>query len=170
MPLDSTPRSLPFSIFLPPGRVEWSRATGTISPGWMFQAPVTIWMGALWPTSSWQIHMWSESGWRSMVRMVPTTILEISAPRSSVVSTLEPERVMASAKSLLLASTCTNSSSHFLLSNISSITPLYRNAGVPRKSLAEFHAAGVKKYPVIFGRTRACRKFPDSAALGGVHQ
>ena len=55
MPLDSTPRSLPFSIFLPPGRVEWSRATGTISPGWMFQAPVTIWMGALWPTSSWQI-------------------------------------------------------------------------------------------------------------------
>ncbi|ERK63822.1 hypothetical protein HMPREF1545_00800 [Oscillibacter sp. KLE 1728] len=41
---------------------------------------------------------------------------------------------------------------------------------MPRKSLAEFHAAGVKKYPVIFGRTRACRKFPDSAALGGVHQ
>ena len=70
--------------------------------------------------------------------------IEISAPRSSVVSTLEPERVMASAKSLSLASTCTNSSSHFLLSNISSITPLYRNAGVPRKSLAEFHAAGVK--------------------------
>ena len=138
MPLDSTPRSLPFSIFLPPGRVDLSRATGTMSPGWMFQAPVTIWMGALWPTSTWQIHMWSESGWRSMVRMVPTTILEISAPRSSVVSTLEPERVMASAKSLLsLASTCTNSSSHFLLSNISSITPLYRNAGVPRKKLAE---------------------------------
>ena len=133
MPLDSTPAACPSRSSLPPGRVEWSRATGTISPGWMFQAPVTIWMGALWPTSSWQIHMWSESGWRSMVRMVPTTILEISAPRSSVVSTLEPERVMASAKSLSLASTCTNSSSHFLLSNISSITPLYRNAGVPRK-------------------------------------
>ena len=69
MPLDTTPRSLPFSIFLPPGRVDLCRATGTRSPAWMFQAPVTIWMGALWPTSSWQIHMWSESGWRSMVRM-----------------------------------------------------------------------------------------------------
>ena len=115
MPLDSSPRSLPFSIFLPPGRVEWCRATGTRSPAWMFQAPVTIWTGSAWPTSSWHTHMWSLLGWRTMDKILPTTTLEISSPRSWVSSTLEPDRVMASAKSLSEASTWTNSSSHFLL-------------------------------------------------------
>ena len=66
-------------------------------------------------TSTWQTHIWSESGWRSNVRSLPTTTLLISAPRSSVTSTLEPERVMDSANSLSLASTETNSLSHFLL-------------------------------------------------------
>ena len=42
-----------------------------------------------------------------------TTTLEISAPRSAVVSTLEPERVMASSNSLSSAATVTNSLSHF---------------------------------------------------------
>ena len=71
MPLESTPRSLPFSIFFPPGRVDLWRATGTISPSWMFQAPVTIWTGSSLPTSSWQIHIWSLSGWRSIFTMRP---------------------------------------------------------------------------------------------------
>ena len=62
MPLDKTPRSLPFSIFFPPGRVDLCRATGTRSPGWMFQAPVTICTGSAWPTSIWHTHIWSESG------------------------------------------------------------------------------------------------------------
>ena len=52
MPLDTTPRSLPFWIFTPPGRVDLWSATGIRSPGWMFQAPVTIWMGSLWPAST----------------------------------------------------------------------------------------------------------------------
>ena len=112
MPLETSPRSLPFSIFTPPGRVDLWRAAGTRSPTWTFQAPVTIWMGSDWPTSIWQIHMWSELGWRSMERTRPTTTLEISAPRSVVISTLEPERVMASAKSRSPASTVTNSLSH----------------------------------------------------------
>ena len=94
------------------------RATGTMSPSWMFQAPVTIWTGSSRPTSSRQTHMWSLSGWRSIFAMRPTTTFRISAPRSSVVSTLEPERVIASAKSLSLALAETNSLSHFLLNFI----------------------------------------------------
>ena len=82
MPLDTTPRSLPFSIFTPPGRVDLWRAAGTRSPTWTFQAPVTICTGSSRPTSSWQIHMWSELGWRSMESTFPTTTLLISAPRS----------------------------------------------------------------------------------------
>ena len=112
MPSDSTPRSLPFSIFLPPGRVDLCRATGTRSPTWTFQAPVTICTGCSRPASTWQIHMWSESGCRSMDSTLPTTTLEISSPRSWVSSTLEPDRVIASANSLSEASTWTNSSSH----------------------------------------------------------
>ncbi len=42
IPLLSTPRNLPFLIFLSPGRVAPSRATGTISPALILDAPVTI--------------------------------------------------------------------------------------------------------------------------------
>ena len=42
MPLDSTPRSVPFFIWIPPGRVLLSLATGTKSPWETFCAPVTI--------------------------------------------------------------------------------------------------------------------------------
>ena len=79
---------------------------------WTFQAPVTICTGSSRPTSIWHTHMWSLSGWCSMDSTLPTTTFWISAPRSWVSSTLEPDRVMDSANSLSSASTLTNSLSH----------------------------------------------------------
>ena len=39
IPLEISPRSLPFSIFFPPGSRDLCRATGTISPSLTFWAP-----------------------------------------------------------------------------------------------------------------------------------
>ena len=117
MPSERTPRREPLRISEPLGSSAPSRATGTRSPSWTFQAPVTIWTGAVFPTSRLRTHMWSESGWRSMVRTRPTTTFFRRRERSSVTSTLEPETVMASAKlrsSTSVRGRSTNSLSHFL--------------------------------------------------------
>ena len=70
MPKDSTPRSLDFLIFTPPGSTAPIMAVTMWSPSLKFCAPQTIWSGTglpfsstfLSPTETWQSHMWSESG------------------------------------------------------------------------------------------------------------
>ena len=50
IPLDTSPLNLPFLIFIPPGNVELTLATGTISPSKTFLAPVHICTSSSSPT------------------------------------------------------------------------------------------------------------------------
>ncbi|EJW94622.1 hypothetical protein EVA_17271 [gut metagenome] len=73
--------------------------------------------GSSLPTSRVRTSIWSESGCFSRVRIFPTFTFFMLSLRSSVTSTLDPEIVIASAKSLSLYSSrlkSTNSFSHFL--------------------------------------------------------
>ena len=73
MPPDSTPRSLPLRISLPPGSFATCSAAGTRSPTFRLFAPVTICTGASRPTSTWHTTIWSESGWGTIYKILPTT-------------------------------------------------------------------------------------------------
>ena len=115
IPFDSTPRSLPFLIFLPPGSMELCSATGTKSFSCKFCAPVTICSGSPAPTSIWQIQRWSESGCLSSLSTCPTTTFSISLPSFSQPSTLEPLMVIASVNARIgISSSVTNSFSHLI--------------------------------------------------------
>ena len=91
MPLDMTPLSLPLVILTPFGSSDLCRATGTMSPAWTLEAPVTICTGSSWPTSSWQITRWSESGCFSTDRILPTTTFLTSSNSVFQPSTFEPD-------------------------------------------------------------------------------
>ena len=99
MPLDITPLSLPLVILTPFGSSDLCRATGTMSPAWTLDAPVTICTGSSWPTSSWQITRWSESGCFSTDRILPTTTFLTSSNSVFQPSTFEPDILIASEKS-----------------------------------------------------------------------
>ena len=62
MPLETSPRILPFLIFTPPGRCAPSSAAATRMPAWTLGAPQTIWMGSSPPTSTMHTCRWSELG------------------------------------------------------------------------------------------------------------
>jgi hypothetical protein len=104
MPEDSTPRSFPFLILIPPGVFvpscppatrPPSKTTGTFAPSNTFGAPVTICSVSL-PTFTWQMTSLSASGCFSIFVTCPTTILSRSASSCSYPSTFDPESVMAS--------------------------------------------------------------------------
>ncbi len=93
IPNDSTPRSFPFLIRIPPGVFSplWppatrppSSTTGTMAPSNTFGAPVTI--CTVSPSSltcTWQITSLSASGWRKTLFTLPTTIFSKSASKHS---------------------------------------------------------------------------------------
>ena len=109
MPFDSTPRSLPRRISLPPGSRLLCSAAGTRSPSFKLLAPVTICTGCASPTSTWHTTMWSESGCGTMDKMRPTTTFLISSASHAYVSTLLPLMVMRSAYSCGVQSILANS-------------------------------------------------------------
>ena len=94
IPKLSTPRSFPFVIFTPPGRVLLCFATGTTAPSNTFAAPVTIWMGASSPTSTWHTTSLSASGCFSIFRIFPVTTFLNSSAAFSIPSTIEPDIVI----------------------------------------------------------------------------
>ena len=155
MPSERTPRSSPAWISLPSGSTEPSSAVGIRSPSFWFCAPVTIWMGFSLPTSTSQTHMWSLFSWRTILRMRPATTFFIFSCRSSNVSTLEPERVIASANSRSpTALQSTKLFSHFLLSNI--FYPLLsQNCSRKRTSFSK-----IRRRSLILKRRIASRSRP----------
>ena len=112
IPQDSTPRSLPFLILIPPGVIfpSWppatrppSRTTGTLSPSFTFGAPVTICTLSV-PIFTWQMISLSASGCFSILSIWPITILSRSASSSVKPSTFVPVNVMASVYSCAVTS------------------------------------------------------------------
>ena len=104
IPFDSTPRSFPFLILIPPSVLlpscppatfPPSSTTGTLQPSVTFGAPVTICIVSV-PISTWQMTSLSASGCFSMLFTCPITILSRSSSMFSYPSTLEPDNVMAS--------------------------------------------------------------------------
>ena len=64
MPLDTSPRSLPLGDVHAAGQMGIVQRHGhEIANVTYLSAPVTIWMGASPPTSTWQMFRWSELGW-----------------------------------------------------------------------------------------------------------
>ena len=125
MPMDTSPRILPFLI-LPPGRCAPSSAAATRMPSRTLGAPQTIWMGSASPTSTMQMCRWSELGWSTQDTTLPTTTLSNCAPVLSTPSTAVPVMTILLAYASADTSMSTYSFSHFMGTFIA-IKPPYRH-------------------------------------------
>jgi hypothetical protein len=99
MPFESTPRSLPFSIFTPPGRRDLCSATGARSPARTFCARGDDLDGRALPDVDLTNPQVVAVGMPADLDDAPTTTFCISSDGSCVSSTLEPESVILSAYS-----------------------------------------------------------------------
>ena len=120
MPNESTPRSLPFLIFMSPGSVAPTSAVTVLSPTSKFWAPHTTCSGQgspfsstlYLPTSILQTYMWSESGWGTFSSTWDVTTRVMSAPTRSTASTSVPVRTNSLTRSWGSSGTSTMVLSH----------------------------------------------------------
>ena len=107
MPMDTTPRSLPFLILTSLGSSAPIMAVTMWSPSLKFCAPHTICRGCgtpspstlLAPTSTMVTHRWSESGCASLETTCAVTIRSNASPTVSMDSTSVPVRMNSRASS-----------------------------------------------------------------------
>ena len=106
IPFESSPRTLRWSSFSPPGRTAPGSATATVAPAPKFQAPQTIWRGSPSPTST--RHSWSRSAFGCLsaattlpMRKRPRFPSSSDTPRRSMpsISAVETESRVASSSS-----------------------------------------------------------------------